>query len=142
METRDLVRRKAVTCGPDATLAEVARRMLVEQVGSVLVVNELGIAGMVTDRDVVVRGLAAGLGPDARVETVMSTDVQYVFEDSDVFSAASRMAEHGCRRLPIVNSENGVGGVIALDDLIVLFADQIAMLASAVRKEISQARSA
>lgn len=139
MEARGLVRRRAVTCRPDTTLIEASQRMRAEGVGSVLVLRDSVIVGIVTDRDISVRGLAEGLGPTAKVESVMSHDVQYVFEDTDLFTVAGKMATTGYRRMPVLSSDNGLIGVISLDDLIMVFAEQIRKLGAAVRKEITHA---
>lgn len=136
MRVRELTQRRAVICSPDATLSTVSQMMRAHNVGSVLIAGELGLVGIATDRDIVVRGLAQGLGADARVASVMTRDVGYVYEDADIFSAVSQMESRGCRRLPVLDPDNGIRGVIALDDLVVLMSEQLAKLGGAVRKEI------
>lgn len=142
MEVRELTYRRAVTCTPETTLAAAAEQMLGHTVGCLLVVEDAGrLVGIVTDRDAVVRALARGLGPDAVVETVMTRDVCCVQESADVFAAADLMAQRVCRRLPVVGEDGSVKGVIALDDLVVVFADQLEKLARTVRREIAPALS-
>jgi signal-transduction protein with cAMP-binding, CBS, and nucleotidyltransferase domain len=111
-----------VTCELNATLEEVARMMEFDEVGSVVVMTEDNrIAGIVTDRDLVVRGLAHEGGPMTRVEAVMSTPVITVHETQDAFEAAAKMARAGCRRLPVVSVTGQLHGVVSLDDIMPLF---------------------
>lgn len=139
MEVREYVRRPAVTCRPSTALSEVARLMRTENVGSVVVVDQAGrIAGIVTDRDLVVRGLYDQLGPGDRVDTVMSRDVQYVFDGTDVMSAVTEMATQGCRRLPVLDRTGTLIGVLSFDDLVVAMSEQLARLGLAVRMEIAR----
>ena len=111
-----------VTCELSATLAEVARMMEFEEVGSVVVMTEDDrIAGIVTDRDLVVRGLAREGGPLTPVETIMSTPVLTIHETQDAFEAAAKMARAGCRRLPVISTTGQLHGVVSLDDIMPLF---------------------
>jgi CBS domain-containing protein len=111
-----------ITCELNATLAEVARMMEFEGVGCVVVMTEDNrIAGIVTDRDLVVRGLAHEGGPMTRVETIMSTPVVTVHETQDAVDAAAKMARAGCRRLPVVSATGQLEGVVSLDDILPLF---------------------
>jgi signal-transduction protein with cAMP-binding, CBS, and nucleotidyltransferase domain len=120
-----------VTCELNATLAEVARMMELDEVGSVVVMGEDNrIMGIVTDRDLVVRGLAHECGPLTRVETVMSTPVITVHETQDAFEAAAKMARAGCRRLPVVSATLQLRGVVSLDDIVPLFTRSAQRLAS------------
>lgn len=121
-----------VTCELNTTLAEVARMMEFDEVGSVVVMGEDNrIVGIVTDRDLVVRGLAHECGPLTRVETIMSTPVITVHETQDAFEAAAKMARAGCRRLPVVSATLQLQGVVSLDDIMPLFTRSAQRLASA-----------
>ena len=110
-----------VTCDLDATLEDVARMMEFDEVGSVVVMDDNRIAGIVTDRDLVIRGLAHDCGPMTRVEAVMSAPVITVHETQDAFEAAAKMARAGCRRLPVVSVTGQLHGVVSLDDIMPLF---------------------
>lgn len=136
MKTAELTRKPAITCEAGTTLAESAELMHNQDVGSVIVLDRGRLRGIATDRDIVVRGLAAGLGPDAPIEAVMTSDVAYITEQDDAWSAATQMATRGCRRLPVLDSTGMVVGIITLDDLISLFATQIDKLAHTVRSEL------
>ena len=88
-------------------------------VGSVLVLDQVGyLAGIVTDRDLALRGLGDGRSPDVIVELVMSRDVATVSIHADVADAAAIMAKRVVRRLPVVDEQDVPHGVVARDDLV------------------------
>jgi len=136
MNLHEFVHSAAVTCAPDASLVQVAGDMDRYNVGSVVVVDaDGGVVGIVTDRDVAVRGVARGRDPDASIRDIMSTHVIVLRDDADLFDAAQKMAESGCRRLPVTDADGALKGVVALDDLMILFARQADHLAHAVAAE-------
>src|SRR5580693_4081035 len=98
------------------TIGETARIMRDTQVGAVLVVNEGALSGMVTDRDLVVRGLAEGEGPDAPVGPLCSGDLVGVAANAEVYQAEQLMREHAVRRLPVID-EGQVVGIVSMGDL-------------------------
>jgi CBS domain-containing protein len=126
MEVRERMHFPPVTCEPSGSLADAARRMREDGIGTLMVVDHHGaMLGIVTDRDLVVQGLAEGLGPEVSVESVMSRDPMVVHGYDDVFIAASKMATHGYRRLPVVDHDGHLEGMISLDDLTVIFVEQL-----------------
>lgn len=132
MKIRDVMHHPAQTCTGQTTLTEAARRLLVRDVGTLVVVDDAGSpAGVITDRDLGVKGYARRLPPDAPVAAVMSHDIVTVDPDGDVFEAAAAMAARGIRRLPVVEA-GSVVGVIALDDLTQLVGKEAGELARAV----------
>jgi signal-transduction protein with cAMP-binding, CBS, and nucleotidyltransferase domain len=119
MRVSELMHTPAVTCRPNATIAEVARLMRDRNVGSVIVVDAVGyLAGIVTDRDVAVRGVGEGRSGDMAVEYVMSRNVATVPLHADVADAAGIMAKRRVRRVPVVDEEDTPHGLVALDDLV------------------------
>ncbi|MFE9882981.1 CBS domain-containing protein [Streptomyces sp. NPDC005784] len=106
-----------VCVAPDVTLAEVAGQMAERAVGSVLVVRDGVLHGIVTDRDLAVRGMGAGLDPGARVDTVMSPSAVTVDADDDLQVAYRTFRRTGVRRLPVLDGGRVVG-VLAVDDLL------------------------
>ena len=74
---------------------------------------------MITDRDIAIRGVAEGKGPDARIREVMSTEVKYCFDDEDAEEVLRNMSELKVRRLPVVNRDKRLVGIISLGDLAV-----------------------
>lgn len=113
---------------PDTTLRDAAIRMRDGDVGSLPVVKDNQLLGMVTDRDVTVRGVADGKAPDkSAIHEVMSDGVFYCFEDQTPEDAAELMAEHKIRRLPVLSRDNRLVGVIAIADLVDVGAQQPAV---------------
>lgn len=107
-----------IMCRPDAPINQVARQMLEANVGCVIVVDDsLAPMGIVTDRDLVVRGLAKDLDYETYVQEVMTENVASINQHASYLDAARQMSVHGCRRLPVIGNEDNVMAVISLDDL-------------------------
>jgi signal-transduction protein with cAMP-binding, CBS, and nucleotidyltransferase domain len=118
MRTSELMHSPAVTCGVTTSLRDVAQLMARRNVGSVIVLDQIGyLAGIVTDRDLAVRGMGEGRSGDVAVETVMTRDVATVLPNVDVTTAGAIMTKHGVRRLPVVDDEGTPHGMVTLDDL-------------------------
>lgn len=128
----------AVTCTPEVSLAQAAQEMDRHNVGSILVLDAGGgIAGIATDRDIALRGAGRELPPSTSITEVMTPEVVLLRWDADLFDAASTIAASECRRLPVVDEDGVLKGVVTLDDLMVLFAHQTDSLANAVAAEIA-----
>jgi signal-transduction protein with cAMP-binding, CBS, and nucleotidyltransferase domain len=119
MKVADLSARPAVTIGPDATIRDAAAEMGRCGVGCLVVVDGERLTGIVTDRDLVIRGLAKGLAADARVDSVMSMNVHAIDRHADVRDAIAAFHHHAVRRMPVVDHDQ-VTGLVSLDDLVVL----------------------
>jgi CBS domain-containing protein len=115
------------------TIGETARIMRDTHVGAVLVVNDGALSGVVTDRDLVLRGLAEGEGPDSPVGPLCSGDLIGVAADADVYQAEELMREHAVRRLPVIN-EGQVVGIVSMGD-VAISADEGSPLAAVSRAE-------
>lgn len=102
---------------PEQTIAEAALLMREKDVGSVAVQSDDKLVGMLTDRDIAVRAVAENLAPGTAVRDVMSREIKYCFEDQDVDEVASNMAELEIRRLPVVNRDKRLVGIIALSNM-------------------------
>ena len=113
MNVRELMTTAPVTVQPDATLGEVAVLMKQEDCGSIPVVDDGRLVGIVTDRDIVIRGVAAGSDPKTqRVSTVMSADPVTIRPDDDLTDAEKVMADRQIRRLPVVENGKLVGIIV------------------------------
>ncbi|HEY8787168.1 MAG TPA: CBS domain-containing protein [Candidatus Limnocylindria bacterium] len=113
MKVRELMTKQPTTVEPDATLGEVATLMKQHDCGSIPVVEGGRLVGIVTDRDIVVRGVAAGADPKTqRVSKVMSSDPVTVGPDDDVMDAEKKMADRQIRRLPVVEGGKLVGIIV------------------------------
>ncbi len=103
---------------PAMKVAEAAARMRTDDVGALPVGENDRLVGMVTDRDIVMRAVAQKKSPEAcDVREVMSEDIYYVFEDEELSRAAELMAAHQVQRLPVLNRDKRLVGMIALADL-------------------------
>jgi len=102
---------------PDDSLRDVARTMREIDAGSMPVGENDRLVGMITDRDIAIRAVAEGLGPDTPVRGIMSTDIRWCFEDEDVEDVAEQMADHKIRRLPVLSREKRLIGMVSLGDL-------------------------
>ena len=102
---------------PEQTIQEVAQAMGRLDVGVMPVGENDRLVGMITDRDIAIRGVALGKGPEAKIRDVMSTDVKYCFEDEDVEDVLHNMAELQVRRLPVLNRNKRLIGIVSLGDL-------------------------
>jgi CBS domain-containing protein len=117
MRVSFLANRPAVTCDPADTVRAVATLMSDRGVGSVVVTRAGSVVGIVTDRDIVVRGVACGLSSDVPVDRVMTRNVATVQVGADVSDAAATMCRRQVRRLPVVDAHGRLHGVITLDEV-------------------------
>ncbi|MFI2184453.1 CBS domain-containing protein [Streptomyces sioyaensis] len=117
MRTRDVMRTPVVTVSPDATLTETAQRMRDCTVGCVVVASGKTIQGVVTDRDLTVRGLAAQASATTPVSDVMTAPALTVRADDDVDEAYHSRRRAGVRRLPVVAGDR-LAGLVTMDDLL------------------------
>ncbi|HWL81012.1 MAG TPA: CBS domain-containing protein [Roseomonas sp.] len=102
---------------PDDTLQQAARSMAECNAGALPVTDGRRLLGMVTDRDIVLRAVAEGKGPDTRLREVMTPEVKYCFEDEDLDHVARNMGEQQLRRLPVLNREKHLVGILSLGDI-------------------------
>jgi CBS domain-containing protein len=102
---------------PKQSIREAAQTMLDIDAGVLPVGENDKLVGMITDRDIAVRGVALGKGPDVSVGDVMTTDVKYCFDDQDVDEVTQNMGDNQVRRLPVVNREKPLVGILWLGDV-------------------------
>ena len=135
MIVSDFTWREPVTIDVGDTIATAAQLFADAGVGSLVVVDDDRPVGIVTDRDLVVRVLARGLGSDGRVDGVMSMGVVALDADEDVEELYAVFARHAIRRVPVVDHDRVVG-MISLDDALVSTAGQMAALAGVLSTQI------
>jgi len=102
---------------PDQTIRAAATIMAEADVGSLPVGENDRLIGMLTDRDIVLRAVAQGLDTMTLVRDVMTDKIQYCFEDDDVERVAKNMADLGVRRLPVLNRDKRLVGIVALSNV-------------------------
>ena len=118
MQIRDVMTHDVSVANPNDSLQHVAARMAEFDVGVLPVGENDRLVGMVTDRDIAVRGVACGCDPaKTRVRDVMSAEVKYCYDDETVEHIATNMAEQQIRRLPVVDHDKRLVGIVSLADL-------------------------
>ena len=117
MKVRDVMTSSVDWVTPETSVVEVAQLMKKDDVGSIPICNENRLIGIITDRDIVLKVVAAGKNTnDISAKEIMSTDIISVSADQDVHEAADLMSEYQIRRLPVVENGNLVG-IVAIGDL-------------------------
>ena len=116
---KDVMSRDVKVISPDATIREAAQAMLEGDFGMLPVGENDRLIGAISDRDIAVRGVAVGKAPKAKVREVMSEGIAWAYDDDSVEDAARLMSERQVRRLPIVNRDKRLVGIVALGDFAV-----------------------
>ena len=117
MKVSEVMTRDIQTVRPDQPVQQAASFMLSADAGSIPVTDGDRLIGMITDRDIAVRGVAKGYGPDTPVRELMTNDIICVRADEDVDDAASKMSEAQVRRLPVIDDQERLCGIVSLGDL-------------------------
>jgi CBS domain-containing protein len=104
---------------PTETIRDAAKLMAELDAGIMPVREGDRLVGMITDRDIAVRAVAEGKGPDTPVREVMTEDVKYCYEDDDTTDVARNMADIQVRRLPVLTRDKRLVGIISLGDMAV-----------------------
>ena len=102
---------------PSRTIQDAAKLMDKTDCGSLPVGEGDRLVGMITDRDIVIRAVAAGLPADTPIRDVMTKELKYCFEDDEVEDVAEKMSEIQMRRLPVLNSKKRIVGIVSIGDL-------------------------
>lgn len=145
MSIGELCNRNVVIVGRDESVREAARLMRNHHVGDIVVVEERKEnrtpVGIVTDRDLVVEVLAKDIDPESvTVGDVMSFELLTVHEQDSLWDVIPRMRHEGFRRVPVVNEAGGLEGILSIDDVIELLAEQTAGLAGLISREQQRER--
>jgi CBS domain-containing protein len=118
MEIREIMTRHVDVIPPDASVREAASKMKELDVGAIPVCDGQKLSGLVTDRDITVRAVAEGRDPsEVRVSEVMSSEIAYCFENETIEQAAKLMESKQIRRLPILDRNKQLAGIISLGDI-------------------------
>jgi CBS domain-containing protein len=117
MKVSEVMTSDVQTVSADQTVREAAGFMLRAEAGSIPVCEGDRVIGIITDRDIAVRGVAEGRGPDTPVRELMSDGIICAHEDDDVADVARRMSEEQIRRLPILDHNKRLVGIVSLGDL-------------------------
>jgi len=140
MPVGEICNREVVIAEKSLSVVEAARLMRGHHVGDLVVVEaregQQRPVGIVTDRDIVVEVVAAGVNPEGlKLGDIMGPDVATVRESEGLFEALRYMRDKGVRRIPVVDREGGLVGILTLDDLLSLLAEEMTELAKLVSRE-------
>src|SRR3982751_2756305 len=117
MRVSEVMTRDVQTVRPDQPVQQAASFMLSADAGAIPVTDGDRLIGMITDRDIAVRGIAKGHGPDTPVRELMTNDMICARVDDDCAEVASKMSEAQVRRLPVVDEQERLCGIVSLGDL-------------------------
>ena len=117
MKVREAMTRDVRLVKPEQPISEAARLMAELDIGALPVEENDRLVGMITDRDIAVRAVANGRGPDTPVADVMSREVKYCFEDQTIDEVTQNMGELRLRRLPVLTRDKRLIGILSLGDL-------------------------
>ena len=117
MKVSEVMTREVQTVSPDQPVQQAAGFMLSADAGAIPVTENGRLIGMITDRDIAVRGIAKGYGPDTPVRELMTDDLVIVRISDDIEDAASKMSDAQVRRLPVIDDQECLCGIVSLGDL-------------------------
>ena len=118
-------RREVITLTREARISAAAELMRRESIGSIVIVQDKQVVGLITDRDIAL-GVALGVAtPDSFVTEIMSQDVKTVKETMPLYDVARQFRSTRVKRLPVVNSQNQLVGIVSVDDVLALLAREL-----------------
>lgn len=117
MKISECMRREVRMVEPKGTIRDAAALMAQIDVGALPVTDGDRLVGMITDRDIAIRGVGDGKGPDTRIADVMSPEVKYCYDDQPIEDVLKNMGDVQLRRLPVVNRDKRLVGIVSLADL-------------------------
>ncbi len=135
MKITDIMTKDVETCAPETSLQEIASKMLELDVGSIPISDGKRLFGIVTDRDIVIRGIASQISLDSPVSQILTSEMVTGTTDMSIEDAADLMSEHQIRRLPIVENDQLIG-ILSLGDIAVR--DRTDDNASLILEEVSE----
>jgi CBS domain-containing protein len=119
MKVNEVMTRDVRVANPDETIQQAAQVMARLDVGVLPVGENDQLVGMITDRDIAIRGVAEGKGPDTKVRDIMTAEVKYCFDDQGIDEVARNMGNIQVRRLPVINRHKRLVGILSLGDVAV-----------------------
>lgn len=136
---RDIMTRRVITIQADESIYRAARLMKENDIGVLPVMRNGKLSGILTDRDIVVRAIAEGVSAKVSVDQIMTRQVFSVYEDEFVFDATRKMGENQVRRVPVLDRDNNLVGIISMADIALENEDRIEI--AEVLEDISSGKS-
>ena len=146
MSVGEICNREVVICRPDDSIQEAAKVMRDQHVGDVIIAEERENScvpvGILTDRDIVIELLAEEVDVNSvTCADVMSSELITAKEDDEILATIELMRDKGIRRIPVVNQQGGLEGILAVDDMIELMAEQLTDLVRLISCELKHERA-
>jgi CBS domain-containing protein len=117
MKISETMTRDVKLATPTQSIREAAQMMAELDAGALPVAEGDRLVGMITDRDVAIRAIASGRGPDTPIRDVMTQEIKYCFEDQTVEEVAKNMGDIRVRRLPVLNRDKRLVGIVSIGDI-------------------------
>ena len=117
MQVKDVMTKDVELASPSHTIQKAASLMAKTDCGILPVADKDSLVGMITDRDIAIRAVAAGKGPSTLVSEVMSAEVLYCFDDQDIDEVVQNLSDQKVRRLPVMNRQKRLVGILSLGDI-------------------------
>jgi CBS domain-containing protein len=117
MKVSDVMTRDVMIANPQESIQQAAKAMAGFDTGALPVGESGRLVGMITDRDIAIRGIGQGKGPHAKIRDVMSQEIKYCFADQDVEEVTQDMADIQVRRLPVLDRDKRMVGILSLGDI-------------------------
>jgi CBS domain-containing protein len=117
MKVRDAMTHDVRITNPNETILQAAQTMADLDAGVLPVGDHDRLVGMITDRDIAIRGIAEGKGPDTKVRDVMTSEVRYCFDDQEIDEVCRNMGNIKVRRLPVLDHSKRLVGILSLGDI-------------------------
>ncbi|AYG69885.1 MULTISPECIES: CBS domain-containing protein [unclassified Rhizobium] len=119
MQVSEAMTRDVRIARPDQSIRDAALIMADIDAGVVPIGDNDRLVGVITDRDIAIRAIARGKGPDAKIADVMSSDIKYCFEDEEIDHVMQNLGDQQLRRLPVVSRDKRLVGILSLADIAV-----------------------
>jgi CBS domain-containing protein len=136
MKLSEMFRSDVVTMEPEESVRAAAEKMQNKNVGAVVVVQGGKVAGIVTDRDIALKVALGKVALDSPVRDIMTTKVMTIWDDQGVFNATQYLRGKKIRRLPIIDRQDKLVGMVTLDDLFVLLARELLNVAQSLEPSV------
>lgn len=130
-------REEVVTVSPDDPLRQAAALMKERNVGAVVVTENGKLAGMLTDRDIALAAMLSDVSGETPVKDVMNKEVRSIWADEGVFNACQSFSGFKVRRLPVVDRDDKLVGIVSVDDLVAMLARELFNASKALEPSLS-----
>jgi len=117
MQVANVMTRNVQVAGPDQSIIEAAKLMAECDCGAIPIAKNDKLIGMITDRDIVLRALAQGKSGQTKASEIMSEEIKYCFDDEEIDEVVKNMGDLQIRRLPVVNRDKRLVGIVSLGDI-------------------------